>query len=126
MSVIAVLLAVGGAGVFGLLAYWRHRATKASARAADAEGRAESATGALRRDDAARTAGDIIKEKADDDRRARDATDARLEAEANAARSAADSERRRTEEAAARGPDALTERANAAIREGRLPRGRPQ
>ncbi len=126
MSVLAVLLAVGGAGVVGLLAYWRHRASKSAARAADAEGKAEAATGALRRDEAAKTAGDIVRDKADAERRAREATDARLEAERAATKLAWNAERQRTEEAAARGPDALTERANAAIREGRLPSGRPQ
>lgn len=126
MSVIQTLLAGGGAAILGLVAWLWWRSNAAVKAKESAEARERAATGSLEREKKERSAGDILRVKEEADRRAREAADAGFQAQKVAAERATSVERQRTEEAASRGPEAMTERANAAIREGRLPRGKPQ
>lgn len=121
------IIAISGGGVlaaiFGWLSISRNAAVK---KAAEARAREEAITGSLARTEAHRTAGDIITRKSEDERRLRAEVDARLEAERRAAVARGDAEAARTAAAVAKGDKALAERANQAIDEGKLAKGRPQ
>lgn len=126
MTLIQALLTGGGAIILAILGYLKIRGDRAVKAKDVAEAREVAAAGKLKRDKGARTAGDVISQKTDEERRAREAIDVRLEAEKASASKAWDVERQRTADAASRGSDALVERANQAIREGKVPKGKPQ
>lgn len=126
MSLLEGLMALGGAGLVGVFAWLKISRDKAVRKAADAKGREEAAVGRQQRDQQAREQSEPIRVQDEEQRREHAATQARLDAEIEAIGAVVDSERARTEAAAVAGGEALTERVNGAIREGKLPRGRPQ
>lgn len=126
MSLVETILGIFGLAAVGAVAWFKRQASRARSERDVAKATAESATGALDRDRAHRTAGNLIRERAEASRQARAAEGARLETERAAAEVAAAGELKRTTDAAAAGSEALNDRANAAIREGKVPRGKPQ